>query len=128
MLGALSFGWTEVPAAVHDPLLTPLCVLRDGWYGMGHVRRMGSVVLLLGCASLATSCNSGSTATQTPATKPPSYATSAHPTVAPVTGKWVNPTAAVTVSSTGGLIKQRSGTVWSGDLDGTTTFSAVLRA
>ena len=43
-------------------------------------------------------------------------------------GKWVNPTAAVTLSSTGGVIKQRSGTVWTGDLNGKTTFSALLRA
>ena len=96
---------------------------------MPQVRHIGSVVLVLGGSILAMNCSSSSPATQTSPTKPAISAPAlAHPTVSPITGKWVNPTAAVTLSSTGGVIKQRSGTVWKGDLNGKTTFNAILRS
>jgi hypothetical protein len=84
---------------------------------------------LVCCAfAVATGCgrstHSAGTATSSSSTTRPSIARS----TAPVDGRWVNPTAAVTVGTTGGVIEQRSGTIWTGDLDGKTTYTASFRA
>ncbi len=78
----------------------------------------------------AAGCGSGShtDASPSPTAAAVSSPASTGPAVKAVSGKWANPTAAVTLSSTGGVIKQRSGSIWTGDLDGKTTFNAVLRA
>jgi hypothetical protein len=77
--------------------------------------------LAAGCAS---STHSAGTATSSSSTTRPSVARS---TVL-VKGRWVNPTAAVTIGTPGGGIKQRSGTIWTGDLNGKTTYTATFRA
>jgi uncharacterized protein (DUF2147 family) len=87
------------------------------------------VALLFCVCILAASCGSSSHATEAPTSAPAASSPAApSPTAEAVTGKWANPTAAITLSSTGGVIKQRSGSVWTGDLDGKTTFNAVLHA
>ncbi len=90
------------------------------------MRRLAMLCCFVGFAA---SCSSSHTNTSPSPTVPPvSSPASTGPTSAAVSGKWANPTAAVTLSSSGRFIKQRQGSIWTGDLDGKTTFNAVLRA
>ena len=90
---------------------------------------MKRLALLFCVLTFTASCGSSSHNAAAPTSAPTAGSAPApSPTADAVAGKWANPTAAITLSSAGGVIKQRSGSVWTGDLDGKTTFNAVLHA
>src|SRR3954453_15965088 len=89
-------------------------------------------LLLLGCVlALAASCSSSRKSaggdTSTAATSTSTPPTTARPTTS-VQGKWVNGTPAVSLGSTAQGFKQRSGTTWTADPPGTTTYVAYTRS
>jgi len=89
---------------------------------------MKRIALLCVAVGLSASCGSSKHATGTTTTSAPSSTLAQRPTSTPVSGRWVNPTAAVTIGVTEGVIKQRSGTIWTGDLSGKTTYISYVHA